>query len=311
MRMRACFVLVMGLAPAAWLACGGDDTSSAQFRPRDDAGGGVAAEGGPSETTTDASGPPFVKVLDLDATLGITGAEVLTWLDSSGNSNTGAAVAGALPVEAAINGKRAVRFDGTRHIEVADSPSLQMGTGDFVLAVVATYETANTATSHILAAKQAPNAPLLGPALLANYAFRPGNLTDRSTTVAGLLRDGAKGEAMAVQAVPQPEAGKPHLFLLYRKGDFYTLRVDRADRGTGAKTEVIVDTSAPGAPLRIGGDGVAGHGIVGHIGEVVLVKGAMPERERERLESDLVNKWLRPPPPPPADAGRDASDSGI
>lgn len=292
------------------VACGEETGNPNNFNPRE-AGSGSSGEGGGSSSGGDGdidAANTSVKVLDLDSTQGITGNEVSNWLDSSGNNNTGAAVGGPLPVETAIYGKRAVRFDGTKYLEIADSPSLQMGTGNFLLAAVVLYKPTATDKSHVIASKASRSEPLTGPALLANYAFLPGAPTDQSTSVAALLRDGTKATAIVTVAVPQPEVDKPHLIVLHRKGQSFTLRVDRQDRGLGLVTETVLDTSAPGTPLRLGGDNSPGHGLIGHIGEVVMYRGNISDRTLGEIEGALSNKWLRPPVIP--DGGADGGDAG-
>jgi hypothetical protein len=292
------------------VACGEETGNPNNFNPREAGGGGSTDEGGSSsggDGDVDAANVA-VKVLNLDSTQGIAGNDVTNWLDSSGNNNTGAAVGGPLPVEAAIYGKRAVRFDGTKYLEVADSPSLQMGTGNFLLAAVVLYTPTTTDKSHVIVSKSSRTEPLNGPALMANYAFLPGAPTDQSTSVAALLRDGTKATAMAAVAVPQPEVGKPHLIVLHRRGQTFNIRVDRQDRGLGLVTETILDTSAPGTPLRLGGDNSPGRGLIGHIGEVVMYRGNISDRTLGDIEGALSNKWLRPPVVP--DGGADGGDAG-
>lgn len=304
-------VALLGVASAALVvpACGSGE-EEAPARPTLDSGTGPGPTGegggGGGDAQADAGSGPK-KVLDLDVQTTLKNEiEVSTWLDATGNNNTAVAAPGPLPIQNGINGRPAVRFDGAHHMTLADSPTLQLGTDDFLLAVVAMWEERDTPQSHIVFAKQLAADPFTGPAVMANHAFRPGDPTDRSTSVAVLLGDGTKASSVAVRAVPAPDAGKPHLVVLRRSGGLVELRVDRTSKGT--KTfDPSLDASAIGASALLGGDGQAGRYLTGYIGQVVLYRGAVSTRELGGIEGGLHNRWLTI-----VDAGApaDAGDGG-
>lgn len=292
--------------PAALFACG-EDVDPAPTSPgrADGAASGDGASGGDGGGGGDADAGPFTKVLDLDAIDDLKGqAEVSTWLDRSGKDNTAAAVSGPLPVEPAIYGKLAVAFDGTKHMVLADSESLDVGEKEFLIEVVVRFTHEDTPTGHVVFMKQLAADPFTGPALIANHAFKPGEPTDRSTTIAALLSDGTKNVSIAARAVPPPD-DKPHLVAMRRlPANVVEIRVDR--KSVGAKIFTSSDFGAAGAGGFLGGDGRPGRGLKGHIGAVQMYRGAVPDREVSNIESRLSSRYLTPPP----DAGADAGDGG-
>ncbi|MEZ4264712.1 MAG: hypothetical protein R3B36_36940 [Polyangiaceae bacterium] len=285
----------LGAAALVVPACS-SDVEEAPARPTLDSGTTGEGGGGEGGTSSDGSadtGPEGpTKVLDLDTQTTLKNEiEVSTWLDATGNNNTAVATPTPLAVEPGINGRPAVRFDGAHHMVLADSPTLQVGTEDFLLAVVAMWEEADTAQSHVIFAKQLGAAPLTGPAIMANHAFLPGDPTDRSTSVAVVLRDGTKAESVAVRAVPAPDPSKPHLIVLRRAAGVLELRVDRTAKGT-TTFDRNLDASAIGSAAALGGDGQAGRYLKGFIGQVVLYRGTVSTRELGNIEGGLHNRWL-------------------
>lgn len=303
--LRGFFAVSFLSAPVLLFACG-EDVDPVPATPRaDGAATPPSGDGAPAGDGGEVDAGPFTKVLDLDTIEGLVGqTEVTTWLDRSGKDNTAAAAAGPLPIEPAFYGKPGVAFDGTRHMVLADSATLDVGAKEFLLEVVVRWTSKDSQTGNVIFAKQLGAAPFTGPALIANHAFLPGAATDRSTTVAGLLSDGTKEASLAVRAVPAPD-DKPHLIGLRRlAANVLELRVDR--KSVGTKPFTPADFSAAGAGAFLGGDGKPGRGLEGHIGAVLLYRGNVPDREIANIESRLVQRYLTPPP----DAGPDAGDAG-
>ena len=136
--------------------------------------GGDAGEGG-TWSPSSLSG----LVLWLNSTTGIetvdAGADAgaaFIWEDRSGNGNNARSVGSPTIVAAALGGQPVIRFNGSsQYLEVSDSPTLEFGTGEFLVAVVAQHTTPLDAGAGygFLFSKQIQNAsPYPGPCLIAN-----------------------------------------------------------------------------------------------------------------------------------------------
>jgi serine/threonine-protein kinase len=239
--------------------------------------------------------PPHV-VLALDASSGVarSGANVTRWQDQSGNGND--AVAGSLAptyVEHAIHGRPALHFDGGRHLNIADSPSLQLGKSDFLVSVVAQHTRKQSSgviggygmtTSYgILFGKTNRDHPYPGVALVVNYP-RP-----IASTKLGVQ---TSYDAYVLSSSDDLNDGRPHIFGARRENGVLEVRIDGVVQATLANAND--DCSAKGRDAFIGAQPVT-RGIVqqlqGDIAAIVIVEGNASTSYAEAIEAELKARY--------------------
>ena len=240
--------------------------------------------------------PPFdVKSLPglslwLNASVGVTadGSENVTkWADQSGNGNdaTQGASEPTQPtlVATATNNLPAVHFEGGAHVEMADSTSLQMGTGDFSLSLVMRHTTTTTNGNYgLVFAKQALVTGYPGIAVFVDIP--------QATTFYGqvVIND------FAATTTSGLNNNAPHIFGFRRVGATITTRLDGVDDGSSTSDAAAIDCTATGVPVRIGagGEGAsAGQQLKGDISEVVLLKGTTTSQNLDALEGYLKKRY--------------------
>jgi hypothetical protein len=230
-------------------------------------------------------------VLWLDAEdLGLTpGNAVASWRDRSSAHND--AVQSNVKFQpvlelSAIGGRPAVRFDGSMtFLSIVDSPTLQWGTADYVILVVARFGVTLGAANQALFEKQINSEPYPGPALFVN---------------ASLPTEAVEGKAMAMNSGDVYTASNrtglndaPHLFGTRRSGGMLEVRVDGAPSGVAVGSSL--DVSAPGMSVSIGQQGYnqqqGFQALKGDIAEEIAVEGALSDSDLHTLECYLLGKY--------------------
>jgi hypothetical protein len=298
---------VFPLAVLSVYACTGE---IAQTTPANDAGADVALDSSKPDTSTPDSStdaatdaateastpdadaaPPFdVKSLTglalwLDATQGVTGSSaVVAWADQSGNNNhaaMGSAQYQPALVASSIGGKPAIHFAGGTHLTVADSATLQWGTGDFYVAIVLKHSTASS-TYGMVFSKQNPSVgPFIGPGIFANFA-----LPSQGTGIGGQLDTLANHYVSTAASGLNDNVGRQFAFV--RTGGVISVRLNGTPT-TGASS--AIDISAATFSLFIGANAVGTQALVGDIGEIIAVKGAIAAGDVTKVETYLKAKY--------------------
>ena len=223
-------------------------------------------------------------------------SKVSSWGDQSGaNNNAGQIVATrqTTQVTGVINGHPVIRFDGIHHaLDVTDAASLQWGTDDFVIAVVANFKnSATTGASYgLLYSKQLETGPFPGPSLWGNLV-----VSGQTQPVFALqIQGGATYNAATPSSKPLND-GNIRLYAGRRTGGTnLEVRVNGAQAGVSVAASTI-NLSAVGQPLHIGGhlasDGSFGQALDGDIAEIVAVHGSSTAAQLQTLESYLMKKY--------------------
>ena len=289
------------------------DAAARDVGPRDAALGDHRAADAIVDTGVDATepfSPASVSglVLWLDAEKGVTGTTAVSaWADQSGNGNNAAQASTPLQPtyrSAAVNGLPAIHFTALpltqpgNMLEVTDSATLQWGTGDFYVAVVARFDNAftdggngETATG-LLFGKLPPPFTMGGmaPALLLS-ANVIGNVAPSEEIGLGFETMSTAGDYV-VTTTPYND-GTVHLFAVQRAGLGLDLRVDGVSVGTS--TSDNPDVSAVGTNVQLGAyDSGIGLRLDGDIAEVLAVSGTLSPQSRTLLEGYELSKYALP-----------------
>jgi hypothetical protein len=245
-------------------------------------------------------------VLWLDAGKGVSvaGGGVASWSDLSPHHNDASQPTPSLqPTWAAtgINGLPVVHFyrdaggssnstGAGQMLTVADAPSLQWGTGDFYVAVVARSDNNLDGGSERgvgqLFGKVTPATNVPGPLLTINIIGGI-SLPDQE----GLACSTSIGDGGAwVLTRTSYDDDVPHVFAMQRVAGTLDLRVDGVSLGTSSPD--VDDVGATGSPVSIG----AGNNgrllrLDGDVAEITAVAGALPASDRTGLEDYLMKKY--------------------
>lgn len=226
-------------------------------------------------------------VLWLDAAKGVTtnGNDITAWSDQStqGNDATGGTPTATL-VSSSINSLPAAHFDATslQFVSIADATSLQWGTGDFFVAIVAKFDNDpnNSITSGLgsLYTKLGSGSGLL---FFANDFQYP------STVVAGLsnLEDPTPTE---VDYAASYNDGAARLYVIQRASGSEYLRVNGTQVASSTSS---IDVSESGHDVFIGLMEQGDAALDGDIAEVIAVQGTLQTSDRGTIESYLTNKY--------------------
>jgi len=216
-----------------------------------------------------------------------------TWGDLSGNANDASqATSTSRPglLSQAINNLPAVHFEGVSsgpYLSVADSSTMQWGTGDFLVALVARFS--NNPTSGLTTGagdffwKSTFNGTNgAGVGFLANIP------TANYTVATGLALSINSTNYVFTQTAYNDGAGR--LYLTRRIGTKLELRVNASSVAT--QTGTATDVSASGTPALIGaiGNGVY-YRLAGDISEMIAVKGPISDPDLTSLEAYLKGKY--------------------
>ena len=231
-------------------------------------------------------------VLWLDSEVGVTAeipdggfsARITSWKDQSGNGNDAVpSGAGFAPRPgSSLGGHPSIHFQGTR-LEISDATSLQLGTGDFALAVVGRHTTAVDAGvgyGFFLTKQNATN-PFAGPALIGNDALGSSVVMFQARTGDGQVKTPTTGF----------NANQPLLMVVTRTGTAVDLRLGGASAATASGAPFGVDLSAVGRSLMLGDGPTGGQGLTGDVSEVVMVKGSVAPQDVSKLEGYLKTKY--------------------
>lgn len=240
----------------------------------------------------------------LDANVGITknNNAVSAWADRTSNHNDASQPTAAVQPMfngSAINNLPAVHFNkdaqgqsvGGNMMTIADSASLQWGTGDFYLVAVLRYD--NNVTN---------DGPERGEGLFFS------KVSSGSSSVAGVFFVGGiptvfgNGPTNGLLFSTHAIAGdfitssnlynndNAHVFAIQRANKTMDLRVDGASIGTSVSSGF--DVSNAGTAVRIGGDANgAAIRLDGDVAEMLAVKGALSQSDRTNLEAWLKGKY--------------------
>lgn len=226
----------------------------------------------------------------LSADQGVTASSnsVVAWADrSTAGNNATQTVAQRQPMLVAnvLAGHPVIRFNA-QNMQIADAASLQWGTGDFVIEMVASWKNATSATPGyaMLVSKQSTGSGYPGPSLWGNFAAPSldtvlGSQIDTSNyarSTANALNDGV------VRVVGARRTGT-------------TLEVRLGGAAAGSATVGTIDVNATGFPMYIGGQPSGATAVYqaldGDIAEIVLVKGSVSTADLTDLETYLKTKY--------------------
>lgn len=220
----------------------------------------------------------------LDASKGVsaTGNNVTSWQDQSGNGNNATQSTSSyepLHVTVGINGKPSVHFTGGTHLTIADTASLQWGTGDFYVAFVLAETTASSTYGMVFSKQLAPY-PFAGPGVFANFALPTqgtswGGQTsyvDYVSTTSTMLNDGT-----------------PRQFSLARTGTTLSVRLN--GMASASTVGAATDVGAMGTPVSMGANQSGGQALTGDIAEVIAVSGTVSPSDVANVEAYLKAKY--------------------
>jgi hypothetical protein len=306
------------------VACGGADVSiggddgGKDVVQSNDTGPGVDASSDTSVndvTTADVSdGAPLFDpstvsglALWLDAVTGVTqnGGAVSKWADRTTNHNDASQSTSSqqpMLVATALNGLPVVHFNkdasnqgqngAGNELLIADSTSLQWGTGDFYLLVVMRFDDNLDAGPErgvgLIYSKTSSGSSFPGVFFTANI---PGGLNNGNPPTTGLAFSTSFAAGNYVTTTNAYNNDAAHVFAVQRVGAKLDLRVDGASVAS-ASSSSDNDLSTVGTGVRIGAD-VSAQGIRfdGDIAEMIAVKGTLATTDRASLESYAKTKW--------------------
>jgi hypothetical protein len=247
-------------------------------------------------------------VLWLDSTRGLNptedggadGGTIFVWADQSGYGNNAVGVGTPTVVSAALGGMPVVRFNGTsNYLIVADSPSLEFGTGDFLVAEVAQHTTPTDAGygyGFLFSKQNQAQSPFAGPTLIANTSEGTSGIEAQVAYGTGSVFSGSTGYntgtpfyvTMHRFAVTSDAGADAALATL-------DLRIGGVDAGSGtgvgyADNVSAGDGGAGSWPLYIGGNN-QDQDMRGDIAEVIAIKGTVDDANLASLEAYLKSKY--------------------
>ncbi len=267
-----------GIANEASTADGSSPSTDDGSVVTTDAKSGADSEaGGEAGAWTPKSGLPGL-ALWLDSTVGVTfdgSAKLTSWLDQSGNGNNGTVSApcvGPRLAASSLNGRDTLAFSETGGIgacvSVADVVSLQFGTGDFAMFMVARYTNipdllgAGDSTATFFAKVQVAS-PATGAHLFGN--------TSSDAKLQLWLSNQSGNQALGATGALNNNVF--HRFGATRRGLDLEVWVDGASDGK-VTLGGAADLSQVGRPLDIGGVPESSRSsLLGNIAEVVVIKG--------------------------------------
>jgi hypothetical protein len=243
-------------------------------------------------------------VLWLDGSMGLVqnAGHVTSWSDRSIQKNDAAqGNANFQPtfVMNGVGGLPCVHFDAAPQtgqvLVVADSSSLQFGTGDFLVEVVARYDNAPSATPTL----QRASAAFFAKADFINN--EQGVLFFGNTPAIQPVHTNLQAQLSVVwNATSSNEGyndGKGRDLGMRRVGSMLELRAAGMAVGSSTYTKSAIDVSAAGIPLNLGSTGGQGYPdaslwrLDGDICEVIAVRGAISPSDLIGVEGYLATKY--------------------
>jgi len=215
--------------------------------------------------------------------------EVMAWGDLSSFQNDAQAATGFAPtlLQNGINDLSSIHFGASNSplsLTINDSTSLEWGTDDFVLAVVARFTNDPQANS---AANFYSKSTFLGQAGSGVEFW--GNVCDLTNTITdGLLM--RENYSTGVTAHVAYHDGVARAFLVRRAAGMMELRVNGASVATQSEWGPV-DVSAPWTSVLIGADWGHYYPIFGDIAEIVGLKGPTSIGDLSALEAYLTAKY--------------------
>jgi hypothetical protein len=233
-------------------------------------------------------------VLWLDANKGVTtsGSSISAWADQSGQSND-AASGTATPtlVSSSINSLPAAHFvsSSAQYVTITDATTLQWGTGDYYVAVVAKFDNnpdgGITTGIGALYTKLGSGSGALFFANDYNYALSiDGGTTDVTAGLSSL-----EDPSTEVQYAASYNDGSPRLYAVMRASGTETLRVNASQVASSTSS---VDVTESGFNVEIGlMSSLPAAALDGDIAEVIAVKGTLSSTDLTNVESYLTTKY--------------------
>ncbi len=299
--------LTMAAAGLGFAACVGDQTGSAG----DDAGtggetgaggvdGSVAGDAGASDAgcaacTNDgdvdgavAFSPKALPgiVLWLEGSMGLdtAAAKVKQWNDQSGSGNNAVAAGNSVgPTTGLLSSKPALSFNKDSRLEIADVASMQFGTGDFLIEMVAAYSNPITDAGYTygeLWFKQTNADPFPGIVLAGND----------QTSLTSRIGIGLDSTTYVTTTTSNYNDGKARLIAARRVGQTLEIRINGVVAATLTNAGVARDVSAVGRMVALGGQ-IGLTALVGSYAEVIAVKGPTSVADLTALELYAVKKY--------------------
>lgn len=226
-------------------------------------------------------------VLWLDAAKGVTTSvsDITAWADQSSQSN-GAVGGTSTPtlVSSSINSLPAAHFDAgsAQFLSIADATSLQWGTGDFFIAVVAKFDNdPNDSFSAGIGAFYTKLGPSSGLLFFANDFQFP------TTVVAGLSNLEDPTPTLIDYAASYND-GTARLYVVQRSSGTEYLRVNGSQVATSTSS---IDVTESGHDVFIGTMEQGDAALDGDIAEIIAVKGTLSSSDRSTIESYLGSKY--------------------
>jgi hypothetical protein len=234
-------------------------------------------------------------VVWLDAAAGVTTEAVggvSRWQDQSPSHNDAVqGVSASQPVVTpnAANGRPIITFGAARNVflRIPDHPTLQWGSGDFTVLLVARGLNAPPDVNYgALFHKQAQTFPFVGPSLWLDFPF--------PTPATALGVQLSYGIVYVVSKQVGINDGRLRLLGMRRSGRKLEARIDGVLSGVTGNADI--DVSVPGNDVFIGSHGIdpSIQQLDGGIAEVVAVRGPLADVDLARLEAFLKTKYGLP-----------------
>ena len=276
----------------------GNDASTADGGGQD----GTVTEAGPFDPTS--LGSSLVLWLEGDKGVTQTNNDVSAWADQTSNHNdasggTGNGAHQPTVNATAINGLPAIEFAiptqqnaPSQWLDIADSASLQFGTGDFAIFMVAEYTndtTGNGGSQAMFYYKVAGNTVPTGPQLIGNSASGANNT----------LESRVRARLTATDAVNSTNTGyndgKFHRIGIRRNGQALEVWTDGTLTSLTPDAGAAGDVSATGTDVNIGaaetGGNFVNYRLAGAIAEVIGVKGTISDGDVGNLDGYFKSKY--------------------
>jgi hypothetical protein len=228
-------------------------------------------------------------VLWLNAGVGVTtnNGSITAWSDQSSQGNDAAGgTSTATLASSSINSLPAAHFVGsnTQYLSIADATSLQFGTGDYYLAVVAKFD--NSTTSQDPATAIGALYTKLGSSSGLLFFANDYDMSQQ-TFAAGLSN--LEDPTTEVQYAASYNDGTARLYAVQRANGSEYLRVNGSQVASSSSS---VDVSESGIEVDIGCmSSVDEAALDGDIAEIIAVKGTLSSSDRQDIESYLTSKY--------------------